>query len=136
MRRASIAASLLAVLALHAANASTAAEPPKPAAAPTWNLDDLPAYEPGPQVTGTIRSYGFAFGGVLEKWQKGFQKHHPHVTFGEAAIEPRQRLSTITETCVHHGDQRRRHGRSIRQLPKNLPGPLPDESLTPPTTRS
>lgn len=46
-----------------------------------WNLDDLPAYASKEEVSGTIRFYGFAFGGVLEKWQKAFQRFHPHAGF-------------------------------------------------------
>ncbi|WP_440224403.1 PstS family phosphate ABC transporter substrate-binding protein [Dokdonella sp. MW10] len=44
-------------------------------------LDDLPAYTPSAPVEGTIRSYGFGLGGVYEKWQAAFAKHHPKVRF-------------------------------------------------------
>lgn len=34
-----------------------------------------------PQVSGEIRNYGFALGGVLKKWEEAFQRLHPNVTF-------------------------------------------------------
>jgi len=58
-----------------------AAEPAAAKAKLHWNLDDLPAYVPQQKVSGKIRSYGFAFGGVLEKWQRDFHRFHPEVTF-------------------------------------------------------
>lgn len=58
------------------ANAATASS-----SAAAFSLDDLPPYAPQLTVTGTIRSYGFGLGGVLEQWQKGFQKSHPDVVF-------------------------------------------------------
>lgn len=51
------------------------------AQAGSFNLDDLASYEPALPVTGTIRSYGFGLGGVLEQWQEGFRKIHPDVVF-------------------------------------------------------
>lgn len=41
----------------------------------------VPAYRPADQVSGPIRFYGFALGGVLLKWQEAFRKYHPDVTF-------------------------------------------------------
>lgn len=49
--------------------------------ASAFNLDGLPAYTSRQAVSGVIRSYGFGLGGVLEKWQEGFRKIHPDVTF-------------------------------------------------------
>lgn len=43
--------------------------------------EDLPEYTAAKPVSGTIRTYGFAMGGVLVKWQEAFRKHHPDVTF-------------------------------------------------------
>lgn len=51
------------------------------AAAGEGELDGLPEYQVGHQVVGTIRSYGFGLGGVLEKWQAEFAKFHPEVVF-------------------------------------------------------
>lgn len=42
---------------------------------------EAPAYQPTQKVSGPIRFYGFALGGVLVKWQDEFRKHHPDVTF-------------------------------------------------------
>ncbi|MEZ5532137.1 MAG: substrate-binding domain-containing protein [Steroidobacteraceae bacterium] len=44
-------------------------------------LAGLPAYQAGQPVSGTIRSYGFGLGGVLEKWQQAFAKLHPDIRF-------------------------------------------------------
>ncbi len=38
-------------------------------------------YVPGTQVSGTIRNYGFALGGVLQKWEEAFRKVQPGVEF-------------------------------------------------------
>ncbi len=45
------------------------------------DLSDLPVYQPQQKVSGVIRNYGFAFGGLLKVWEEGFRKHHPDVTF-------------------------------------------------------
>src|ERR1700761_3700202 len=42
---------------------------------------ELPAYKPAQQVSGTIRNYGFGLGGVLQLWEEGFRKFHPGVRF-------------------------------------------------------
>lgn len=47
----------------------------------TAAFGDVPSYAPAAQVSGTIRSYGFGLGGVYERWQAAFQKHHPAVRF-------------------------------------------------------
>ncbi len=52
-----------------------------PSTAAEFVLSALPAYQPQQQVSGVIRNYGFAFGGLLKVWEAGFQKHHPGVTF-------------------------------------------------------
>lgn len=41
----------------------------------------IPPYRPGQPVVGPVRCYGFALGGVLEKWQAAFKAIHPGVTF-------------------------------------------------------
>ena len=33
------------------------------------------------KISGEIRNYGFALGGVLKKWEEAFQRRHPGVTF-------------------------------------------------------
>lgn len=38
-------------------------------------------YAPQSQVSGTIRNYGFALGGVLQKWEAAFRQIQPDVTF-------------------------------------------------------
>jgi phosphate transport system substrate-binding protein len=71
------------------AGAAAPAEPPAAVAdaasplpgAAAFDLDELPAYASQQAVSGVIRSYGFGLGGVLEKWQEGFRKIHPDVTF-------------------------------------------------------
>lgn len=50
-------------------------------AAGQFDLSDLPKYEPTQVVSGEIRFYGFALGGVLEKWQESFRQFHPSVSF-------------------------------------------------------
>ncbi len=52
-------------------------------AAGEFDLSGLPAYQPRQQVSGVIRNYGFAFGGLLKVWEEGFKKHHPNVTFND-----------------------------------------------------
>ncbi|WP_222926952.1 PstS family phosphate ABC transporter substrate-binding protein [Sphingomonas gilva] len=44
-------------------------------------MAQLPTYVAQQQVSGSIRSYGFGLGGVLERWQAAFKKLHPGVTF-------------------------------------------------------
>jgi phosphate transport system substrate-binding protein len=56
------------------------------AAFPAWaqfRAADLPPYEPGQPVSGTIRNYGFGLGGVLKLWEDGFRKVHPAITFDD-----------------------------------------------------
>ena len=56
------------------------------------SLSDLPSYTPSKKVSGTIRNYGSALAGLLEAWEKGFQKYQPSIDFqdsllsGDAAI--------------------------------------------------
>ncbi len=46
-----------------------------------FDLSGVPAYVPQQQVSGVIRNYGFAFGGLLKVWEEGFRRHQPGVTF-------------------------------------------------------
>jgi phosphate transport system substrate-binding protein len=52
-----------------------------PLQAAEFDLSGLPVYHPRQPVSGVIRNYGFAFGGLLKVWEEGFRKHHPEVTF-------------------------------------------------------
>jgi phosphate transport system substrate-binding protein len=59
---------------------------------PGSSLDQLPPYTPTQQVSGVIRNNGSALAGLLQAWEKGFQKHQPGIVFqdsllsGDAAI--------------------------------------------------
>lgn len=49
-----------------------------------WDLSDLPAYQPQQQVSGVIRLRGtnyFTDCSLAKRWEEGFKKHHPNVTF-------------------------------------------------------
>jgi phosphate transport system substrate-binding protein len=41
----------------------------------------LAAYQPRIEVSGVIRNFGFALGGVLQLWEEGFRRIHPNVRF-------------------------------------------------------
>jgi phosphate transport system substrate-binding protein len=43
----------------------------------------LPAYHPQSRVSGTIRDYGFGFGGLLEKWETAFRRYQPGIRFAD-----------------------------------------------------
>src|SRR5256886_2494047 len=77
-------------------------------------LDGLPHYEAGPELSGTIRNFGFGLGGALVLWEEGFRKLHPGVRFvdhlptsdaaipalvtGVADLAPDGGEATLTET--------------------------------------
>ncbi len=44
---------------------------------------DVPRYEPEQSVSGTIRNFGSAFGGLLARWEDGFSKIHPGIRFDD-----------------------------------------------------
>ncbi len=49
-----------------------------------WDLSALPAYVPGPEVSGTIRIWGLNYLGdsnLAKYWEDGFRKYHPGVKF-------------------------------------------------------
>lgn len=47
-----------------------------------WSKPDvLPAYVASEPVAGVIRNYGNGFGGLLQRWEATFQRHHPGVRF-------------------------------------------------------
>ena len=44
----------------------------------------LPDYQPTAKVTGVIRTWGSPqMGGLLKRWQAGFQKYHPGISFSD-----------------------------------------------------
>lgn len=45
--------------------------------------DALPSYQPEQSVSGTIRNFGFGFGGLLKMWEEGFRQFHPGITFSD-----------------------------------------------------
>jgi len=47
------------------------------------DLSALPQYRPAHHLTGTIRNFGFAFGGLLKIWEQEFQHYQPDVTFDD-----------------------------------------------------
>ena len=48
-----------------------------------FDLSGLPHYQPQTQVSGLIRNYGFAFGGLYKVWEEGFRRYQPGVTFDD-----------------------------------------------------
>ncbi len=54
-----------------------------PACAQQADLGQIPTYESVQHVSGTIRNYGFGFGGLLKVWEDGFRRYHPDVTFND-----------------------------------------------------
>jgi phosphate transport system substrate-binding protein len=52
-------------------------------AAADFKASDLPSYQPGQQVSGTIRNYGFGLGGVLKLWEDDFRTIHPGISFDD-----------------------------------------------------
>jgi len=49
----------------------------------SFDLGDLPAYQSGGRVSGTIRNAGFGLGGVLKKWEDAFRQLYPDVRFDD-----------------------------------------------------
>jgi phosphate transport system substrate-binding protein len=47
------------------------------------DLNDLPHYQPGQKVSGTIRDFGFSLGGMMPVWEEGFRKFQPEVQFDD-----------------------------------------------------
>jgi len=51
------------------------------------DLSGLPAYQPGPPVSGTIRSWGHGFlRPMMKLWEEGFQIYHPGVRFEDKLV--------------------------------------------------
>ena len=65
------------------ASSATPANDQATSAQPSFDLGDLPAYQPSEHVSGTIRNAGFGLGGVLKKWEDAFRKLHPGVRFDD-----------------------------------------------------
>ena len=52
------------------------------ARSPAQDLAGLPDYQPQMKVTGLLRSRGNdQMAGLMKRWEQGFQRHHPGVTF-------------------------------------------------------
>lgn len=51
------------------------------ALATEFDLSALPPYRPRQSVSGVIRNYGNGYAGVLEKWEDGFRRFQPGVSF-------------------------------------------------------
>ncbi len=52
-------------------------------AASVGSWQQLPTYRPQQHVTGTIRNHGFALGGLLQKWERAFERFQPDVRFAD-----------------------------------------------------
>lgn len=52
-----------------------------PGRAAEFDLTGLPRYEKQHDTKGNLRFHGNAWGGLIQKWQEAFKRHHPHVTF-------------------------------------------------------
>jgi phosphate transport system substrate-binding protein len=77
-------------------------------------LAALPSYKPGQVVSGTIRNFGSALGGMVKLWEEGFARFQPKVSFedklptsdaaipalvtGVADLAPDGGEATLTET--------------------------------------
>jgi phosphate transport system substrate-binding protein len=63
-----------------------------PQLAKAADLSNLPHYQPGQQVMGIIRNFGFSLGGMMPIWESEFLKYQPGIQFddkfpsGDAAI--------------------------------------------------
>ena len=77
----------LLLLALLFTGALTAAEP-----------SALPEYQPGHKISGVIRTWGSPhMGGMLRRWQAGFQRHHPGVSFDDNLKSTAMAMSGLSE---------------------------------------
>lgn len=109
-------AAIAGVLSSEAISAVQVSRPGRPYEGSTpmvFNLSDLPVYQPGQRISGTIRLVGTSFRGAVESWQKAFARYHPDVRFvneldssdismpglimGAADIAPSGREATLEE---------------------------------------
>src|SRR5258708_3689153 len=44
---------------------------------------DLPAYQPAPKISGTIRAFGTSLAGLMKSWEEGFAKYQPEIRFDD-----------------------------------------------------
>ncbi|MDB6092405.1 MAG: phosphate-Binding protein [Gammaproteobacteria bacterium] len=44
---------------------------------------ELPEYRPSTALHGTLRNYGGDFGGLLKRWEEGFQRYQPGIQFSD-----------------------------------------------------
>ncbi len=86
------------------------------AASPEFDLSAIPVYRPNQHVSGVIRNYGNGYAGVLQKWEDGFRKIQPDVSFhdtlptsdaafpglitGQADLAPDGSEPALTETLA------------------------------------
>lgn len=69
-----------------------------------WNLDDLPAYQPEQQVSGTIREWGsnyFSDSPLGKYWEEGFRKYQPNIRFD---YHLKTTLTAIPALCLGMAD--------------------------------
>lgn len=58
----------------------------------------LPEYQPGLKVSGVIRTWGSPhMGGMLRRWQAGFQRHHPGVAFDDNLKSSAMAMAGLSE---------------------------------------
>ena len=51
------------------------------------DLSGLPAYQPGHQVSGTLRSWGHGYlKTVMSYWESDFKRYHPDITFEDTLV--------------------------------------------------
>jgi phosphate transport system substrate-binding protein len=43
----------------------------------------LPEYQPSHRLTGILRIYGADFGGLMQRWEKGFHRYQPNLKFAD-----------------------------------------------------
>jgi phosphate transport system substrate-binding protein len=78
---------LFLLLALLSTGAVSAAEP-----------SALPEYRPAHKISGVIRTWGSPhMGGMLRRWQTGFQRHHPGVAFDDNLKSTAMAISGLSE---------------------------------------
>ena len=58
----------------------------------------LPEYQPAHRISGVIRTWGSPhMGGMLRRWQAGFQRHHPGVAFDDNLKSTAMAISGLSE---------------------------------------
>ncbi len=58
----------------------------------------LPGYQPGQKVSGVLRTWGSPhMGGMLQRWQAGFRRHHPGIAFDDKLKSTAMAVSGLSE---------------------------------------